>query len=130
MLDQILAKFKFKKFKLERKGKHIRLYGEVNPWVLLADGTIEEVDEQKLKQLELDGKKPITLSDAELEKLNKLDKDQREIISKSADGDKSRIDFDSITETGNDDIVEIIIKYETNVAYGGKVYDMNMKDFD
>ncbi|MHA6529824.1 HNH endonuclease signature motif containing protein [Paenibacillus sp. BAC0078] len=100
LLDRILTKFKFKKFKLERKGKHIRLYGEVNPWVLLADGTIEEVDEQKLKQLELDGKKPITLSNAELEKLNKLDKDQRAKISKGADGDKSRIDFDSIKEPG------------------------------
>ncbi|MFD2878924.1 hypothetical protein ACFTAO_27835 [Paenibacillus rhizoplanae] len=43
-------KFKFKKFKLVRKGKHIRLYGEVNPWVLLADGTIQEVDS-------LDGRK-------------------------------------------------------------------------
>ncbi|MGG6313994.1 hypothetical protein [Paenibacillus macerans] len=45
LIGRILGKFKFKKFKLERKGKHIRLYGEVNPWVLLADGTIEEVDD-------------------------------------------------------------------------------------
>ncbi|WP_019910230.1 HNH endonuclease signature motif containing protein [Paenibacillus sp. HW567] len=101
LLDRVLAKFKFKRFKLERKGKHIRLYGEVNPWVLLADGTIHNVDEQKLKQLERDGKKPITLSDAELAKLNKVDIDERAMISKGADGDKSRIDFDSIKGTGN-----------------------------
>lgn len=77
LLDRILQKFKFKKFKLVRKGKHIRLYGEVNPWVLLIDGTMQEIDEKqlekRLKELELDGKKPIKLSDAEYSKLSKLE---------------------------------------------------------
>ena len=41
LVDIILSKFRFKKFKIERKGLHIRIYGEVNPWVLLYDGTIE-----------------------------------------------------------------------------------------
>ncbi|WP_143186325.1 hypothetical protein [Paenibacillus sp. P3E] len=30
LVDRILQKFKFKWFKLERKGKHIRLYGAAN----------------------------------------------------------------------------------------------------
>ncbi|OMF84001.1 hypothetical protein BK147_33580, partial [Paenibacillus sp. FSL R7-0337] len=102
LLDRILQKFKFKKFKLVRKGKHIRLYGEVNPWVLLIDGTMQDIPkkdfEQEFKRLKQEGKQPVKLNAAEHSKLNKLDSDKRIEISKNADGDKSKIDFDSIKE--------------------------------
>ncbi|WP_340023434.1 hypothetical protein MHI24_31185 [Paenibacillus sp. FSL K6-1096] len=105
LLDRILQKFKFKKFKLERKGKHIRLYGEVNPWVLLVDGTMRDIDDQnfdkEFKKLQQDGMKPIKLSDAEYSKLSKLEKAKLEEISMKADGDKGRIDFDNIKGTGD-----------------------------
>ncbi|MNV84986.1 hypothetical protein D3C71_1789040 [compost metagenome] len=70
LIGRILGKFKFKKFKLERKGKHIRLYGEVNPWVLLADGTIEEVES-------LEGRKAGISTKAEYDKLNSLGIDEK-----------------------------------------------------
>ncbi|WP_295795262.1 DUF4157 domain-containing protein [Mucilaginibacter sp.] len=39
----LLKKFRFKKFKIELKKFRFYLYGEVNPWVLLATGDIVEV---------------------------------------------------------------------------------------
>ncbi|MGN7760625.1 hypothetical protein [Paenibacillus sp. 22594] len=99
-----MQKFKFKRFKLERKGKHIGLYGEVNPWVLLIDGTMKDIDEKQLekqlKELELDGKKPVRLSDAEHSKLSKLEDTEIKKISMNADGDKSKIDFKSVEGAG------------------------------
>ncbi|MFD1905934.1 hypothetical protein ACFSQ7_20760 [Paenibacillus rhizoplanae] len=88
-------------FKLVRKGKHIRLYGEVNPWVLLADGTMQEIEEQdfnqKILKLKQEGKKPVKLSDAEYSKLSKLE-DTELKISMNADGDKDKIDFNSFED--------------------------------
>ncbi|WP_341347910.1 hypothetical protein [Paenibacillus sp. FSL H3-0469] len=111
LLDRILQKFKFKKFKLVRKGKHIRLYGEVNPWVLLIDGTMQDIPkkdfEQEFKRLKQEGKLPVKLNAAEHSKLNKLDSDKRIEISKNADGDKSKIDFDSIKEPTPEKNLEI-----------------------
>ncbi|WP_039789937.1 hypothetical protein, partial [Paenibacillus riograndensis] len=52
LLDRVLQRFKFKKFELERKGRHVRLYGIVNPRVLLIDGTMPDVDEKQIKELE------------------------------------------------------------------------------
>lgn len=90
LLDRILQKFKFKKFKLVRKGKHIRLYGEVNPWVLLADGTIQEVDS-------LDGRKAGINTQAELDKIKSLSESQRNDFYNAAVARKDgKIDFDSI----------------------------------
>jgi hypothetical protein len=97
LIDRILQKFKFKRFKLERKGKHIRLYGEVNPWVLLADGTIEEVDS-------LDGRKAGISTQAELDKIKSLKRSERkEVYKKAVAKEDGKIDFDSIKEptTGN-----------------------------
>ncbi|OKP86581.1 hypothetical protein [Paenibacillus sp. P32E] len=114
LVDRILQKFKFKRFKLERKGKHIRLYGEVNPWVLLIDGELRDIKEQnlekELKKLELDGKKPIKLSDAEYSKLNNIEPNKRAEISKGADGDKSKLDLDNLTDTG--EVFEITLTYD------------------
>ncbi|OKP94386.1 hypothetical protein A3849_29350 [Paenibacillus sp. P46E] len=105
LVDRILQKFKFKRFKLERKGKHIRLYGEVNPWVLLIDGELRDIKEQnlekELKKLELDGKKPIKLSETDYKKLDKLDATELEVIAKHADGNKDKNDFISVEGTGN-----------------------------
>ncbi|WP_256702522.1 HNH endonuclease [Paenibacillus sp. P32E] len=114
LVDRILQKFKFKRFKLERMGKHIRLYGEVNPWVLLMDGELRDIKEQnlekELKKLELDGKKPIKLSDAEYSKLNNIEPNKRAEISKGADGDKSKIDFNSVK--GTDKIPKVTKGYD------------------
>ncbi|WP_052416518.1 HNH endonuclease [Paenibacillus sp. FSL R5-0912] len=101
LVDRILQKFKFKKFKLVRKGKHIRLYGEVNPWVLLIDGKMKDVNEKQLEKLELKGKKPISLSDAEYEKISTLKNKERAYIAKNADGDKSKINFDDLQDLEN-----------------------------
>ncbi|MHA6531857.1 hypothetical protein ACX1DY_16050, partial [Paenibacillus sp. BAC0078] len=96
LLGRILARFKFKKFKLERKGKHIRLYGEVNPWVLLADGTIEEVDS-------LEGRKAGISTQAELDKIKNLTDSQRiDVYNKAIASKNGKIDFDSINEMADD----------------------------
>ncbi|WP_341347911.1 HNH endonuclease [Paenibacillus sp. FSL H3-0469] len=90
LLDRILQKFKFKKFKLVRKGKHIRLYGEVNPWVLLADGTIQEVDS-------LDGRKAGINTQAELDKIKSLKPSERiDVYNNAVTKPDGKIDFDSI----------------------------------
>ncbi|MHA6533126.1 HNH endonuclease [Paenibacillus sp. BAC0078] len=44
LLDRILAKFKFKKFKLERKREYIFLLGQINPWKKIAEMKIDSVD--------------------------------------------------------------------------------------
>jgi len=65
LIDKILSKFRFKKFKIERKGRHIRIYGEVNPWVLLYDGTIEKIDRKNTHAgdiIEHEGKRGIVLT--------------------------------------------------------------------
>lgn len=45
---RLLARFKFRKFKIKRKGKRFQLLGYINPWVLLADGDIEYVPQKQL----------------------------------------------------------------------------------
>ncbi|MCO5947149.1 eCIS core domain-containing protein [Mucilaginibacter flavidus] len=42
----LLKKFRFKKFKIELKKFRFYLYGEVNPWVLLATGDLVEVKDK------------------------------------------------------------------------------------
>ncbi|MGD1847465.1 MAG: hypothetical protein ACFB10_18915, partial [Salibacteraceae bacterium] len=62
---QLGKKLRFKKFKIVIKGMRFKLYGEMNPWVLLADGTVKEVPEGKFKNpstgktVTLDGQKGI-----------------------------------------------------------------------
>ena len=36
-------KLRFNKFKIRRQGLRIQLLGHINPWVLLADGSVKEV---------------------------------------------------------------------------------------
>ncbi|GET42713.1 hypothetical protein MiSe_75310 [Microseira wollei NIES-4236] len=43
LAGRLVNKLRFKKFKIRREGGRIQLWGEINPWILLADGTIEEV---------------------------------------------------------------------------------------
>ncbi|WP_229522525.1 DNA/RNA non-specific endonuclease [Paenibacillus monticola] len=131
LVDRILQKFKFKKFKLERKGKHIRLYGEVNPWVLLIDGELRDIKEQnlekELKQLELDGKKPIKLSDAEYSKLSKLEDTELKAIAESADGAKSKIQLESLNTIEKNS--KAPIKYGEHIDQNGnkKILKPNVK---
>lgn len=40
---KLLEKLRFKKFRITISGRRFRLEGFINPWILLADGTIEEV---------------------------------------------------------------------------------------
>jgi hypothetical protein len=44
LASRLFAKFRFRKFKIVRRGPRIQLFGFINPWVLLADGTIEQVE--------------------------------------------------------------------------------------
>jgi hypothetical protein len=39
--NRLLARFKFRKFKIKRKGKRFQLLGYINPWVLLANGEVK-----------------------------------------------------------------------------------------
>jgi hypothetical protein len=43
---RLWSKVRFRKFKIRRRGKRLELFGYLNPWVLLANGTVEwkEVD--------------------------------------------------------------------------------------
>ncbi|WP_339808350.1 hypothetical protein [Paenibacillus sp. FSL R7-0337] len=95
LLDRILQKFKFKKFKLVRKGKHIRLYGEVNPWVLLIDGTMREIDDQhfdkEFKKFKKDGMKPVELDGFTHSNLKKLDDIERLKVAELAGGNKGSL---------------------------------------
>ncbi|ETT57769.1 hypothetical protein C173_31886 [Paenibacillus sp. FSL R7-277] len=139
LLDRILQKFKFKKFKLVRKGKHIRLYGEVNPWVLLADGTILEVDEKQLKELKRSRKKPITLTKYESTKLKKFDAKDLEEIAQFADGNKARLKravrkksklankLDTVGEISDKFDLRVAKEYERKIAY--KDFNHDKGDF-
>ncbi|WP_039789932.1 hypothetical protein, partial [Paenibacillus riograndensis] len=78
--------------KLERKGDHVLLYGEVNPWVLLANGRIKKVDD-------LEGKKAGISSQAEYDKIKSLNVSERkEVYGKAVSKEDGKIDFDSILE--------------------------------
>jgi hypothetical protein len=52
-------RFRFRRFKIERKGRWLRLLGLINPWVLLASGEIRQVDDlgkvEKGKYVKLPG---------------------------------------------------------------------------
>jgi len=43
LAQQLVGKLRFNKFKLRLQGRRIQLLGHINPWVLLADGTVKEV---------------------------------------------------------------------------------------
>ena len=92
LIDKILSKFRFKKFKIERKGLHIRIYGEVNPWVLLYDGTIKEIDAKNTHAgdiIEHEGKRGVVITrntkpTAKVNDLNALSQGERKAIYENA----------------------------------------------
>ncbi len=92
LIDKILSKFRFKKFKIERKGLHIRIYGEVNPWVLLYDGTIEKIDRKNTHAgdiIEHEGKRGVVITrntkpTAKVDDLNALSQAERKGIYENA----------------------------------------------
>jgi bacterioferritin-associated ferredoxin len=43
LAERLWAKVRFRRFKLVRSGRWLQLWGEINPWVLLASGDIEQV---------------------------------------------------------------------------------------
>jgi len=53
-------KLRFNKFKIQRQGQRIQLLGHINPWVLLANGSMEFVES---KNLETTGSKPPKVGD-------------------------------------------------------------------
>jgi hypothetical protein len=46
-------KLRFNKFKIRRQGLRIQLLGHINPWVLLADGRVYEVDASEIPAAKL-----------------------------------------------------------------------------
>lgn len=51
----LLKRLKFKKFRITIKGRKFKLEGYINPWVLLASGTLVEVDQKDLTRIDGDG---------------------------------------------------------------------------
>ncbi|WP_200817717.1 DUF4157 domain-containing protein [Calothrix rhizosoleniae] len=49
LAKQISKKLKFNKFKISRKGYLLQLLGHINPWVLLANGDIRDIDSSNYK---------------------------------------------------------------------------------
>jgi hypothetical protein len=45
LAQRLVGKLRFNKFKIRRQGRRIQLLGHINPWVLLADGRVVEVDD-------------------------------------------------------------------------------------
>jgi hypothetical protein len=43
LAQRLVGKLRFNKFKIRRQGRRIQLLGHINPWVLLADGTVKEL---------------------------------------------------------------------------------------
>lgn len=41
-------RLRFRRFRIRRRGRHIRLFGYINPWVLLADGTYDYFEQSRL----------------------------------------------------------------------------------
>lgn len=58
LAEGLLKKFRFKKFKIVIKKFRFYLYGEVNPWVLLADGTLVKTESKG--GVEIGGKVEVT----------------------------------------------------------------------
>lgn len=46
-------RFRFRKFKITIKKRRFKLYGEFNPWVLLADGSVDYIDKDAARGKEL-----------------------------------------------------------------------------
>jgi hypothetical protein len=46
---QLVGKLRFNKFKIRRQGLRIQLLGHLNPWVLLADGSVEYLEKSEVK---------------------------------------------------------------------------------
>jgi hypothetical protein len=44
-------KLRFNKFKIRRQGLRIQLLGHINPWILLADGSVKHVKQEELPEL-------------------------------------------------------------------------------
>jgi hypothetical protein len=98
LTSKILAKFKFKRFKIEFKGRRFKLFGEVNPWVLLAEGKIKKVDDlggQNGKIVKYNGQNAVVLDD--VTELSKLSKKQRKDVYKDALKNNSEVEIKGST---------------------------------
>lgn len=49
---RLLDKVRFKKFRITIANRRFKLEGFINPWVLLADGSIEYIEQEKLRSIE------------------------------------------------------------------------------
>ncbi|MEO1626309.1 MAG: hypothetical protein AAFV25_14225, partial [Bacteroidota bacterium] len=56
---RLSKKFRFKKFKLARQNKRWRLLGQMNPWVLLAEGKLEFMEESQITRTTSKGKQDL-----------------------------------------------------------------------
>jgi hypothetical protein len=43
LAKRLWDRLRFRRFKVRKAGLHIQLWGYINPWILLADGTVEEI---------------------------------------------------------------------------------------
>lgn len=49
LAEKLLAKFRFKRFRIRIKGLRFFLEGEVNPWILLASGELKHMSQEELR---------------------------------------------------------------------------------
>ena len=61
MGERLLARTRFRKFRIVLKGRRFRLEGFINPWVLLHDGTLEEVSFKGKGRSELGQKRTVNV---------------------------------------------------------------------
>ena len=54
--ERLLARTRFRKFRIVRTGYRFRIEGFVNPWILLASGRLEKIDQSELRKLTKDGR--------------------------------------------------------------------------
>jgi hypothetical protein len=85
--DDILQRVGFKGVKIKVHGRRFEIWGQINPWVLLASGDITEVDEAM--------KGAVKVSDDELKTLKSLTQEERRVL-----GDLTNLDVIGKVPTG------------------------------
>ena len=69
LAQRLWARLRFRRFKLARRGLWIQLWGEINPWILLAEGNLRYVDESAVTGIKQGEKAAVKVGDELLEGL-------------------------------------------------------------
>lgn len=64
---RLWARLRFRRFKLTRRGWWIQLWGEINPWILLAQGNLRYVDESAVTGVKQGEKTAVQIGDELIE---------------------------------------------------------------